>query len=150
MWPLGNRSKPYGRTGGIVTIGVQGIVFDQDRRVLLVRHRYVTGWHFPGGGVERRETLTEALARELKEETGIVLIEPAQLFGIYAHFDEFPGDHIALFVANGWERPRMPGLNAEIAAQDFFALDQLPLSTTEATKRRLREVLTGVERNTTW
>jgi 8-oxo-dGTP pyrophosphatase MutT (NUDIX family) len=44
-----------------MTLGVRGVVIDENDRVLLVRHSYISGWHFPGGGVEARETVADAL-----------------------------------------------------------------------------------------
>lgn len=47
-------------------------VLDPEReRVLLVEHR-TFGWSCPGGHVEPGESLVEAAARELLEETGLI------------------------------------------------------------------------------
>lgn len=133
-----------------LTMGVQAVVLDGEQRVLLVRHGYRPGWHLPGGGVECGETVVVALARELDEEVGIRPTAPPELFGIYANFHSFPGDHVALFVVRSWERLRAWEPGFEIKEQAFFAADRLPDGTTGGTCRRLAEVLGGNPRTATW
>ncbi len=58
-------ARPIVGVGGVVVLG---------GRVLLIRRRFepLAGrWSIPGGAVEAGETLAEALAREMKEETGL-------------------------------------------------------------------------------
>lgn len=53
------------------------MVYDKDR--ILVINRTKSDWpgiSFPGGHVEENETLTEAVIREIKEETGLVITDP--------------------------------------------------------------------------
>ncbi len=53
-------------------VGVTGIFFDDQNRVLLVKHSYRGNgrWSLPGGYAKAGEHPTEALEREVKEETG--------------------------------------------------------------------------------
>lgn len=132
------------------TLGAQGVVLDSGGRILLIKHTYRPGWHFPGGGVEREETAVEALRRELSEEAGVILSGEPELFGLYANFRAFPGDHVALFLVRDWAQPEPPRPTVEIAAHGFFAADQLPGDIHEATARRIREVLDGAARSHIW
>ena len=134
----------------LVTLGVQAAIVDDASRVLLVRHTYRPGWHFPGGGVERGEKLEFAIAREVYEETGIILTGPVRLFGIYSHFDVYPGDHVVLFLVDSWKRDWVPKPNSEIAEHGFFARDQLPSSLSPGASRRLRELFDGAEQSNSW
>lgn len=120
-----------------LTMGVRAIVTDGDR-VLLIRHSYVAGWHLPGGGVDKGETLVEAMKREVREEVGLIVESGAQPLGVYARFRHGASDHVAVFVASTWSgTPRADGF--EIADVAFFPLDALPADTTRSTVQRLAE-----------
>jgi ADP-ribose pyrophosphatase YjhB (NUDIX family) len=58
------------------TVAVGGFVFDPEGRVLLVERGTPPGeglWSVPGGKLEPGETLVQAVAREVREETGLVV-----------------------------------------------------------------------------
>ena len=57
-------------------VAVAAIVFDDAGRVLLVERGRPPGvgtWSVPGGRLEVGETLVQAVAREVREETGLVV-----------------------------------------------------------------------------
>jgi ADP-ribose pyrophosphatase YjhB (NUDIX family) len=147
--PLAFISAYWRLTRG-ATLGAQGVVIDNDDRVLLVQHGYQPGWHFPGGGIEWRETAETALARELLEEAGVVMQGRPRLHGLFANLTKLPSDHIALFIVRDWERPNIPASSFEIRESRFFPRDALPEDTTNGTKRRLAEIFGGAPIEPHW
>lgn len=147
---IGKLLQRYWRLSRGLTLGAQAAVIDAQDRILLIRHTYQPGWHFPGGGVERLETAEAALTRELEEEVGVALTAKPELFGIYANFRSFPNDHIALFIVRSWSQARVPEPNYEIAEQGMFARDALPANISSGTARRIGEIFEGTPRAPMW
>jgi ADP-ribose pyrophosphatase YjhB (NUDIX family) len=74
-----------------IVCAVSAVLADGDGRILLIRRTDNNYWSIPGGGVEPGESVGEATAREVKEETGIDC-EVTGLVGIYSD----PG-HVAAY-----------------------------------------------------
>ena len=140
----------YWRFARAMTLGVRALVIDEEGRVFLVKHSYVSGWHLPGGGVEAGETVRDALARELAEEGGISPLEPPMLHGIFFNGRVSRRDHVALFVVRAFRQLAAPVPGREIVGHGFFALDALPNDTTAATRARIIEVLGGAPASERW
>jgi len=122
-----------------VTIGVR-VLMEQDGRVVLVWHTYDELWYFPGGGVERDETLEEATRREAREELGAELGQ-LRLLGAYTNFTEYKSDHTLIFVCHEFTLADATG--REIDRFGLFDLDALPDDVSPATRRRIEEYRTG-------
>lgn len=71
-------------SGSVRVIPCVGAVIKDDQgRLLLIKRGHAPGaglWSLPGGRIEPGETDAEALVREMREETGLV-IDPGQLIG---------------------------------------------------------------------
>jgi 8-oxo-dGTP pyrophosphatase MutT (NUDIX family) len=133
-----------------MTLGVRAAVFDEAGRIFLVRHTYVAGWHFPGGGVEPGETALDALSRELLEEGAIALEEEPRLHGFYFNRSVSRRDHVALYVVRRFTQAAPPTPNREIAETGFFACDNLPEGASRATRARLNEILKDAAPTRLW
>ncbi|MHA6297353.1 NUDIX domain-containing protein [Devosia sp. CAU 1758] len=133
-----------------MTVGARVMVVDGDK-VLLIRHAYVPGWQFPGGGVGPGETFEEAGARETLEETGYRVIGPMDLFGLYHNSSPVTDrDHVAFYVAKRFEFVAERKPDHEIAEVGWFDRHDLPELVTPATSQRIDEYFDGQEKRSVW
>jgi 8-oxo-dGTP pyrophosphatase MutT (NUDIX family) len=133
-----------------MTLGVRGIVVDGEGRVLLVRHTYTPGWHFPGGGVEKGETAVLSMQRELKEEAGIEAAPGAmRLLSVHANHSFFPNDHVLVYRIDTWIQGKATS-RGEIAEEQFVDPLMPPEGVSPATRRRLDEIFAGADTSELW
>jgi ADP-ribose pyrophosphatase YjhB (NUDIX family) len=140
----------YWRFARGMTLGVRALVIDEVRRVFLVKHSYVSGWHLPGGGVEPGETLIDALIRELAEEGNIEPTAPPVLHGVFFNDRASRRDHVVVYVLREFRQTAAPVPDREIVAHGFFPLDGLPNDTTASTRARIIEVMGGAPVTERW
>ena len=141
------------RVFGPRTVGVRGLVVDEEGRILLVRHSYGRPtWHLPGGGVKRRESLVDALTRELREEVGVTIVGSVRLHGTFSNLIEGKSDHITVFVVERWTRTAGQDRDgdAEIEATGRFPATDLPADTSPGTRRRIEEWAQGTVPTFEW
>ena len=113
VWPIG--------------VGAR-LMLVKDNSVLLVHHSYLPGWHFPGGGMKRGETLLETARREAYEEAGAVVTGDLHLLGFCTGSSYGHDDHTAVFVCEEFAL-QPPTDRWEIIGRAFFSLDNLPATT---------------------
>lgn len=123
-----------------LTLGARVILLRGDE-VLLIRHTYRQGWFFPGGGVEKGETLAAAARREAGEEARAAVRE-LTLLGVYASVDSTKSDYVAVFVSREFDLMAFEPGN-EIAAREWFPINALPEGMSTGSARRVREAAAG-------
>jgi ADP-ribose pyrophosphatase YjhB (NUDIX family) len=126
------------------TVTAAGIIFDNQGKVLLLKHffRPGSGWGIPGGFVQAGEHPEEALRRELREETGLEL-ERAKVFGTRA-FGRLNQIEI-VFVGQANGAPTVQSVEVDQAI--WFDPDALPENLTADQKRLIeRAIGNGVNR----
>ncbi|WP_328410957.1 NUDIX hydrolase [Nocardia sp. NBC_00403] len=69
-----------------IKVAVSAFVRDHDGRILMIRRTDNDKYSIPGGGLDAGETVTAAVVREVREETGID-VEVSGLVGIFSNPD---------------------------------------------------------------
>lgn len=118
----------------VFTIGVFGIIIDDEDRVLLCHRRDFDLWNLPGGGVEEGESPWDALVREIEEETGLKAA-PAHLSGVYSKPDR--NEVVFSFycrITGGAIR-----LTNEADRIEYFPLDRIPGNTVPKQVERIED-----------
>jgi 8-oxo-dGTP pyrophosphatase MutT (NUDIX family) len=133
-----------------MTMGARVMVVDGNK-VLLIRHTYVPGWQFPGGGVGPGETVESAAAREVLEETGYRITGPMEMLGIYHNTSPVTNrDHVAFYVAKSFEKAFDRKPDHEISEVAWFDRSALPDKVTPATSQRIDEYFDKSPRRDVW
>lgn len=117
-------------------IGIFGLIFDEQDRVLLCHRRDYDLWNLPGGGLEDGETPWNGLIREVKEETGLD-VEIENLAGVYSKTDKNE-------IVFNFRCRTISGeltLNDEADRLEYFAVDGIPSNTSPKQVERIRDAL---------
>ena len=123
--------------GRRIHLGAAAVIFDGFGRVLLVRHSYGRrGWELPGGGRRAKESLQQAVLRELREELGLEALT-AELRGVY-YEPEYDQHHFAFLCRLPDERDPTPS-SAEIVDCAYWPVDALPRPINDFTTQRIRD-----------
>jgi len=118
------------------TIGVFGILLDEQRRVLLCHRRDFDLWNLPGGGLEANEAPWEGVTREVREETGLdVTVE--YLAGVYSkpESDEVVFSFVCRVVGGALR------LTDEADQVAYFVIEDIPANTSRKQVERIKDVL---------
>lgn len=115
-------------------VGVVAVVFDQQGRLLLLRHTYKRKypWGLPGGGMDHGETTEQTALRELREEAGVDAVI-VRLLGVRTDRARRLID--VFYLCRARRQHFHP--NPEISAYGYFALDAMP----EGVSPLLREMI---------
>ncbi len=117
-------------------IGVFGIIFDSQNRVLLCHRRDYDLWNLPGGALEKDEMLDEGVIREVKEETGLdVKVETLQ--GVYSKPEKSEIIFSFLCIPTGGELR----MSHEADKIEYFPVADIPKNFPPKQRERIEDAL---------
>jgi 8-oxo-dGTP pyrophosphatase MutT (NUDIX family) len=132
-----------------VSLATSAVILDghpgDGRRLLLTRRSDTGLWCLPGGVMEPGESVSEAVAREVAEETGLEVL-PERLIGVYSD-----PDVLATYADGVKQHPVVlcfrcavtggaPRISAETTEIGWFAPDDLP-EIVEQHRQRITDAL---------
>lgn len=133
-----------------LSVGVRALIEDDAGRILLIKHTYVPGWHFPGGGVEPGETAQSAIEREVQEEAKVKITRQPNLIGVFLNSRFSKRDHVLLFRSRDWEITDKFQPNLEIADMQLFERENLPTDLSLGTASRVEEIFNSKPPSPYW
>lgn len=109
---------------------VAGVLRDGRGRVLLAQRpegRHLAGtWEFPGGKVDEGEAAVDALARELREEIGIVVESARPLIGVPHRYPDKP-ILLDVWQVTAWSGTPRPHEGQRLAWVELDALERIEM-----------------------
>lgn len=134
--PVGVRVRAARATQQKFTVSTTGIVINSDGKVLLLEHvlRPGSGWALPGGFLNAGEQPADGLIRELREETGLDVVN------VRAYFARLDRRHIEMFFTADPVGKAIVN-SREIMDLGWFSLEELPAGMSRHQIRLIAEVL---------
>jgi len=104
-------------------VGVTGIIFNDKNEILLFKHTYRShAWSLPGGYLKSGEHPREALEREIKEESGLVVsVDDSLKTRTDRDTARLDMCYIGVLIGGDFTPTH------EVSEYGFFAQDKLPL-----------------------
>lgn len=120
----------------LFTIGVFGIIFDKQGRVLLVHRKDYDLWNLPGGRLESGEAPWDGAIREIKEETGFE-VEVIKLVGVSSKFnkDDIVFSFLCKIISG------QATLSRESDKIEYFEINKIPKNTVPKQVERIKDIL---------
>jgi len=123
-------------------IGAGAFIVDEDGKVLLVKHTYGhLNWELPGGGAENDESPVETALREVREETGLIVL--AHHMTGYYYLPENDSLHFVFWCEQQDANAVPRSDHAEISECRFWHPEALPRPISDWTIRRIQNAITG-------
>lgn len=136
--------RDYERALGIRP-SVSAVVFDRRGHLLLQQRSDGGQWGLPGGSMEIGESVTDAVRREVREETGLV-VSVRRLIGVYSEPERqvvrYPDGNVWHYVNVSFECAARGGelqTCDETLALAYFPPRRLPASVLANHKIRIRD-----------
>lgn len=124
---------------------VSAVIFDRRGRLLLQQRSDGGQWGLPGGSVEIGESVLDAVAREVHEETGLI-VKVRRLIGVYSapalQLVRYPDGNVWHYVSISFECTVRGGALKtcnETLALEYFPLRRLPPTLLSHHRVRIRD-----------
>jgi len=120
------------------TVGVFGVIFDDQKKVLLVHRTDYDLWNLPGGQLEEGEAPWQGVIREIKEETGFEA-EVIKLAGV--SFKPDKNDIVFTFLCKitGGQKT----FSRESDKIEYFEIEKFPPNTSPKQVERIKDAISN-------
>ncbi len=124
---------------------VSAVIFDRRGRLLLQQRSDGGQWGLPGGSVEIGESVRDAVTREVREETGLI-VAVRRLVGVYSmpslQLVRYPDGNVWHYISVSFECAVRGGSLTtcdETLALEYFPLRRLPPTLLDHHRVRIRD-----------
>ena len=116
----------------LIIPAARAVIRDKDGKILLIRRRDNGVWDLPAGGIELGESIIDCMKREVREETGLEVIEAEPItiqteprFSFTNVFGKTYQMFTVVFLVTEWQGKLITQTNETTDAR-FYEIDDLP------------------------